>query len=244
MTIALVIPCFNEEPRLPRTLEHIESFMRGTPGLIPQIIIVDDGSTDRTSEIVESWRGRLPIEIARLPRNSGKGAALRAGVPLAKQDAVLLYDADAATPITELPRFCSALGDGADIVIGSRLRDGPGHTVRMQPHRRLIGRLYFWLTAPLIPGVHDAACGCKLLRRETARELFAAQHINRFAYDIEILSMAIARGKKVVEVPVSWTAVPISKVRLLRDGPEMFMRVLQLYGSRVWWWITSRGGNQ
>jgi dolichyl-phosphate beta-glucosyltransferase len=228
MNLTIILPCFNEESRLPHTLEHIYGYLRKHKVDAAEVFVVDDGSTDRTVQVARSWSDRLPIRVLQHQKNRGKGAALRTGVLDAKGDYVLLYDADGATPIEEVEKLFTAMKKtGANIAIGSRVI--AGSHVAMKWHRRLIGRVYYWLTAPLIPGIRDAACGCKLLERSVAQDLFTRQKFNRFAYDPEILSMAITSGYAIAEVSVQWKAVPVSKVRLIRDGTEMFWRVLELY---------------
>lgn len=153
---------------------------------------------------------------------------------IASAELILLYDADGATPIEEVLRLFKALSSqNADIAIGSRVLRGAHSEVQMTWHRRLIGRLYHILTAPLIPGIADAACGCKLFKAEIAKKLFSLQTINRYAYDIEILSLAHVRGHRIVEVPVYWRHIPVSKVRIFRDGFEMLWRVLGLYVRKI-----------
>jgi len=232
-TVSIVIPAFDEEPRLGRTLQSIKDAVRGGrlgDITIDRIIVADDGSADRTSDIARSWSDRLPMDIVRLPKNRGKGAATRAGIECATGDYALIYDADGATPIEELPRFLDALrAENASIAIGSRVHGRSDMPVEMSAHRRIIGRLYHALCAGLHPGIADAACGCKLFTLPVAKDIFTRQHIDRFAYDIEILTIAIARGYRIAQVPVRWRAIPKSKVRLIRDGLQMFGSVFSLY---------------
>ena len=163
------------------------------------------------------------------------GAALRVGVKAASGDIVLLYDADGAAPIEEVKKLIQAMQkDKADIAIGSRVLKDPQTGTRsilsMPWHRRLIGRLYYLLSAPLVPGIIDRSCGCKLFRRSVAQHLFSLQTVDRYGYDVEILSLAAKHKYRIAEVPVAWTAVPGSKVRLLRDGFEMLVSLFRLYG--------------
>lgn len=238
MRISVVVPCFNEAPRLPKTFREISEFSEKNNGkscVIAEIIVVDDGSTDATVQVAHEWAISLPIRIIRHERNFGKGRALRTGVMQSIGDCVLLFDADSATSISELPKFCDAMrAQGSDIVIGCRVpRHAANVTVRMSFYRKMIGRAYHTVTMLLIPGIADAACGFKLLRTQRAKELFAAQQIERFAYDIEILAAALYRQWKILEIPVNWNAVPISKVHVVRDGIEMLARIMQLYAWRI-----------
>lgn len=230
MTLSIIIPAYNETPRLPQTLAAIQGFFSlSQPGIeLKEILVVDDGSSDGTPELAESWTNKLPVRVLRLPHNRGKGAAVREGMLAGTGDLLLMYDADGATPIDEITALHDAMfRDKADIVIGSRV--DPSTSVSMQSYRRVIGRFYHALCAGLHPGIRDAACGCKLFTRAAARDLFTRQTIDRFAFDIEVLSLALQRGYRVAEVPVRWTAVEKSKVRLFKDGPQMFKCVLVLY---------------
>jgi len=235
MNISVIIPCYNEEDRLSPTLGKIAAFHQQYPDLLKEIIIVDDGSIDATLHMAEKWKHVLPLCIFSNEQNRGKGAALRTGVQAASGDYTLLFDADSATSIEELMKFTAELTrSSANILIGCRVpKNAVGVTVKMAPYRRFIGRVYHAMTIPLIPGIRDAACGFKLLETKKAKELFATQRINRFAYDIEILAAALHRNWRVVEVPVNWSAVPISKVNIIRDGIEMFLRVFQIYTWKI-----------
>ncbi len=194
-----------------------------------QVIIADDGSSDNTVNIAESWNGKLPIQIVKLIKNHGKGAAVRAGVADIRTDLVLVYDADGATPIKEVNKLLKAIERGADIAIGSRVMDHEKSLVTMGWHRRVIGRVYHLLCAALVPGIRDTACGCKLFRSDVAKRLFSLQRIDRFAFDVEVLALAIRLKYSITEIPLLWTAVPQSKVRLIRDGLEMFWCLIMLY---------------
>lgn len=235
--LSIIIPAFNEEARLPRTLESIRAYFAATgePHLeLGEILVIDDGSGDATSAVVEHWRESLPIRAIRLTRNRGKGASCRRGVSEAAGDLILLYDADGATPIEEVPRLAELLREGrADIAIGSRVR-GHSADVVMSFHRRLIGRIYHALCSGLCPGIEDAACGCKLFTAPVAKRIFSVQRINRFAFDVEILSLAQRYRYRIAEVPVHWTAVPGSKVNLVMDSVQMTLSVLGLYWRRLW----------
>lgn len=228
MRVSFVIPAWNEEKRLPATLEMIRKY-KGTFA-VHEVIVVDDGSADCTSAIAESWKDRLPVTVIRLAKNRGKGAALRAGVLKASGEYVLLYDADGATRPTELDDFARIIHEKhPDIIIGSRLQTKEGKQVIMSWYRRLVGRTYHALCWSLIPGIVDAACGFKLLKKEIAHDLFSRQQIDRFAYDIEILHLAMKSHYSIVETPVEWTAVPGSKVNLVQDSLQMLWSVLGLY---------------
>jgi dolichyl-phosphate beta-glucosyltransferase len=236
MRLSIVIPAYNEQPRLPHTLDLLQRFFASpaSAGLtLHEVIVADDGSADATAEIARSYAPALPMRVVRLPQNRGKGAASRAGMLMAEGEYALLYDADAATPIEEIVKFKKVVDEqGVPIVIGSRLGE-EGVKVEMTLRRRLIGRAYHALCAPLVPGLRDTACGCKLFRIDVARKLFSLQTIDRFAFDVEVLSIAHALRYPVAEVPVRWHAVPESKVHVVRDSIQMFFCVCGLYLRRL-----------
>jgi dolichyl-phosphate beta-glucosyltransferase len=239
MRLSIIIPAYNEERRLPSTLAQLESFFFGrnvaaAKVVLTEVIVVDDGSSDGTSEVSQSWNGRLPVHGIRLTRNQGKGAAARTGMLAASGDCCLLYDADAATPPTEIAMLARTMHQRqADVVIGSRVLGARENLVSMQWHRRLIGRIYKTVCTALVPGIEDMACGAKLFTREAAHDLFSRQKIDRFAFDIEVLSLAQRLGYSVVEMPVRWEAVPGSKVNLVFDSLNMLWCVLKLYGGHM-----------
>jgi len=238
MRLSIIIPAYNEEQRLPSTLAQLESFFCGRAAAakvaLAEVIVVDDGSRDGTSEVSRSWNGRLPVRGIRLEQNQGKGAAARTGMLAASGDCCLLYDADAATPPAEIAMLIRTMQQRqADIVIGSRVLGARENLVSMQWHRRLIGRIYKTVCTALVPGIEDMACGAKLFTREAARDLFSRQKIDRFAFDIEVLSLAQRLGYSVVEMPVRWDAVPGSKVNLVFDSLNMLWCVLKLYAGHM-----------
>ncbi len=236
-TLSIVIPAFNEEPRLGKTLTGIRQAFLGkllSDIQLTQIIVADDGSRDGTVQVAESFASSLPIIVISLAKNQGKGAAVRAGMKQITGDFALIYDADGAAPIEQLPKLFTAMTDQhADIAIGSRVLGRSQGIVTMRWYRRFIGRTYHALCSFLVPGIYDTACGCKLFKHEAAMTLFRLQTIDRFSFDVEVLAMALRRGYKIAEVPLQWAAIPESKVRLIRDGLQMFWSLLMLYGRRM-----------
>ncbi|HLL24442.1 MAG TPA: dolichyl-phosphate beta-glucosyltransferase [Kofleriaceae bacterium] len=219
--LSIVVPAYNEAARLGPSLDRIRSAIAGRD---VELIVVDDGSTDATAEIASAAGAHL----VQLPRNRGKGAAVRTGVLAARGDRILICDADLSTPIEELARLEAAVDAGADIAIGSR-RVAP--TIeREQPWARRILGAGFRVAARWLVGVteRDPMCGFKLFKRAAARDLFARCHIDRFAFDVEVLSLARRRWQ-VVEVPVRWQHVSGSKVSLGRDGLRSARDVVVLF---------------
>ncbi len=224
---SVVIPAFNEVSRLPRYLDAVVAYFEGR-GEPYEVIVVDDGSTDGTPEVVEA-RHDPSVRVLRLGRNSGKGAAVRAGM-LAAQGAFRLFtDADGATPIAELKRLEPALAAGADVAIGSRVLVDPGVSVAARPHRVAAGRVFNWLVARLgVRAVADSQCGFKAFTRAAAERLFGRLRTRGFGFDVELLLEAQAAGYRIVEVPVNWADQPGSKVTVLRHGPGMVWQIVKV----------------
>jgi len=227
-TISVLIPAYNEEKRLPKTLGLWQEFMshnKNLPFIINEIIIVDDGSRDKTVQSTELFIG-LPIKIIRIMPNKGKGNAVRQGIKNAKGDFIFIYDADAAV----LPEALNALfaeSKTSDVIIGSRT--SLDSKTKMSFFRRFVGFCFHIFCYPLLPKIKDASCGAKLLKKTAAQKIFSKQKIDRFAFDIEMLWLAKKMNFKIKEIGIIWQEIPGSKVNVLRDAPEMFFSVLGLY---------------
>jgi len=217
MKVSLVIPAYNEEKRLPETLARIGEFLRSEGETDWEILVVDDGSTDRTSTAARQADAGLPapVDVIVFERNRGKGAAVREGVRRSRGESVLLSDADLSTPIEESRRLFAA---GVPIAIGSRAIDEATVRLRQDWYRRALGKLFNRVVRTLsVQGIRDTQCGFKLFDGRIARELFAQARIDRFAYDVEILALAQARRIRIAEVPVLWFNSPETKVSVVRD---------------------------
>ena len=223
---SVVIPAFNEAARLPRYLDEVMSYL-GTRGEPWEVIVVDDGSTDATPEEVRAASARSShVKLLQQRVNSGKGAAVCAGMLAARGAYRLFADADGATPIAELKRLEGALSAGADVAIGSRAIAAAGVVVRARPHRVLAGRVFNALVERLgLAGIHDSQCGFKAFTAAAADDLFPRLTTAGFGFDVELLMRARARGWRVAEVPVSWEDQPASKVGVLTDGPRMLWQI-------------------
>ncbi|MFH0853265.1 MAG: dolichyl-phosphate beta-glucosyltransferase [bacterium] len=209
--LSVVIPAFNEEQRLPSTLKIILKYLRQTSFGAFEIVVVNDGSTDRTSEIAKS--AGPEVRIIDLPRpKGGKGRAVKAGVLASQGEWILLSDSDLSTPIETLERFWTLRQD-YDIIIGSRALPDSIIVKRQNRIKVGLGRLGNKLTQWLVvPGMKDTQCGFKLYRRR-CHFLFQKQKIIGWGFDFEILYLARKYGFRMIEVPVRWTNDQASKVR-------------------------------
>jgi dolichyl-phosphate beta-glucosyltransferase len=229
IALSVVIPAYNEAKRLPATLESLRAFL-DRDGRPSEVIVVDDGSTDGTSDVVRSMeRADERIRLIRLPQNRGKGYAVRTGVVNAAGRLVLFADADGATPFEELLRLEGHLTGVSPIVIGSRAMRDRATKVEARIYRRVAGRIFHAVVRLYaIRGFTDTQCGFKLFTSEAAHDLFSRMRMAGYSFDVEVLLMATRSGYQVAEVPVNWTHQPGSKVRVVRDGLRMAFDVMRI----------------
>lgn len=228
MDLSVVIPCFNEERRLPPTLEAIRGYFR-LHQVRGELVLVDDGSRDGTLSFMRAQAAReADVRVVAVHPNRGKGRAVAEGVSVATGEQILVCDADLSTPIEELARLQAALARGADVAIGSRA--APGAREVDQPlHRQLMGKTFNRLVQTLLlPGFHDTQCGFKLFRGEMAHRVFAGLVTEGFAFDVEVLVRALDAGCTVEEVPVRWFNSGTSTVTPLRASASMLRDLLRL----------------
>jgi glycosyltransferase involved in cell wall biosynthesis len=237
--LTILIPAYDEEARLPGTLRTVGDYLAGRPDLDAEILVVDDGSLDRTAAVArEADLGTIPLRVIGYAPNRGKGYAVRHGILATEAGRVLVNDADQSTPMEMLPRLEEVMvRDRLDLVMGSRALAGSQIEIAQSWIRRTMGQTFNliirWLTG--LP-FHDTQCGFKLLRMETMRPVVEALQVARFAWDVEMCFLACRCGLRVAEVPVVWRNSPRSKVSLFQDPLEMLLRVASL--RRRW----SRGG--
>jgi dolichyl-phosphate beta-glucosyltransferase len=224
--LSIVVPAFDEARRIGRTLDRLSEFAAALPGGA-EIVVVDDGSRDATAEEVARRAGPA-LRLVRLDENRGKGAALRAGVAATTGSEVLLCDADLSTPIEEYGRLRPHLGE-AHLVLGSRAVAGSTIALRQPWHRELMGKIFNRLVRlGVVGGYRDTQCGFKLIAGGVARELFAAMVVDRFAFDVELLSLALRRGYVAREVGVTWRDSRESRVHPLRDSIRMLLDLARI----------------
>ena len=223
--LSIVIPSFNEERRLPATLEKVSAYIQNGRGSA-EVIIVDDGSVDRTAVVAESFRARIPrLRVLANGVNRGKGYSVRRGSLEATGNIVLFTDADLSAPIEEADKLLIALRNN-DVAIGSRAMDRSLIEVHESRFREFAGIVFNWIVRITLrlPFV-DTQCGFKAFRREPCRIIFEQQTIERFGFDPELLYLARHHQLSIVEIPVRWAHSPATKVNMMRDSLLMFLDV-------------------
>jgi len=230
LTLSIVIPAYNEERRLPSTLDLIFAWLDAASRRDAEVLVVDDGSTDATAAVVESRAAAEPrLRLLRNPGNRGKGYAVRHGMLEAQGDWILCSDADLSTPIEELSKLLAAAEEkGAAIAIGSRALDRSLIGVHQSQWREMSG-IVFNRMMRLATGLPfaDTQCGFKLFRSDAARRIFALQRLDGFSFDVEDLFVARTLGIPAIEVPVRWNNVEGTKVSLLQ-GVASFLDLLRI----------------
>ena len=225
--LSIVIPAHNEETRLPGTLEQVFRFLAGQD-FPADVIVVENGSNDRTYEIAREFTERHPA--LRVIQNDwrGKGLAVQRGVKEAKGEYVFLCDADLSMPIEEIGKFLPPQLLNADIAIASR--EAHGAVRYNEPYyRHFTGRVFNTLIRWLVlPKLQDTQCGFKCIRAETARDIFRYQTLTGWAFDVELLFIARRHGYSVVEIPIHWYFNADSKISVLRDSLRMFLDLLAI----------------
>jgi glycosyltransferase involved in cell wall biosynthesis len=227
VSLSVVIPAYNEERRLGATLDRVCRFLSGQPWQW-EVRVVDDGSHDGTAAIAETTGTREPrVRVQREPHR-GKGGAVKAGLLAADGQYRFICDADLSMPIAELQRFLPPALTGFDVAIGSR--EGVAARRIGEPiHRHLMGRLFNvgvrWLT---LPGIQDSQCGFKMFTADAVRAIFPQVTVDGWAFDVEVLTIARARGLRVVEVPIEWHYRRESQINMVRDGFAMLREVLRI----------------
>jgi len=225
--LSIVIPAYNEEARLGPSLRQVVDYLAARR-LSSEILVVDDGSSDRTADVAASFAAE-GVRLLRHASNRGKGAAVRTGVEATTGGRVLISDADLSTPIEELENLEPHLA-GADLVLGSRALQRGARLAQRQPlYRELMGKTFNLIIRLLgVHGIYDTQCGFKLLRGDVARALFADMTLEGFAYDVELVLAARRAGYRVVEVGVAWSNSPASTVDPVRSSLAMLRDVLKL----------------
>ncbi len=228
-SISIIIPAYNEEKRLPNTLDKINEFINEN-NLKTEIIVVNDCSIDKTADIVKNYMSKNDkIRLINNEKNMGKGFCINRGFSEAKNDIVLFSDADLSTPIEFLIPFIKNHEMGYDIVIASRAIKGAEKKVKQPFIRDIMGKI-FNLLVKIILGlnINDTQCGFKSFKNKVAKAIFAKQTIFDFGFDPEILYIAQKKGYKIKEYPVDWYNSEGTKVKAIKDSFKMLIALFKI----------------
>lgn len=223
---SIVIPAFNESARILATLQSIVSCIR-QHGWSAEVVVVDDGSRDNTADVVRAFAATAPeVRLLQNPGNRGKGYSVRSGLLQSFGEVVMFTDADLSAPIEEAEGLFAAIAAGADIAIGSRWLERGRQTHRQPLYRQFFGRCFNAVTRAVMNlPFADTQCGFKAFTRAAAQTVFQLQTIERWGFDPEILFIAIKRGYRITEVPVSWAHDERTRISYLKDGLKMLQEI-------------------
>lgn len=225
--LSIIIPALNEELRLPPCLQKIDQFLQTQP-YEAEVIVVENGSTDRTAEIARAFMATHPyLQLITLAER-GKGRALKAGMLAATGDYRFICDVDLSMPIEEIVKFLPPAADGCDISIATR--EGKGARRIGEPeYRHLMGRINnLIIKIAALPDFEDTQCGFKMFTGEVAQDLFSVQRMNGIGYDVELLFVAKKRGYKIREVPITWYFDADSRMRLVQDSLNILREIWEI----------------
>ncbi|MEE2700954.1 MAG: dolichyl-phosphate beta-glucosyltransferase [Chloroflexota bacterium] len=223
--LSIIIPAYNEAVRILPTLHQVTEYL-AKQQYSWEVIVADDGSTDKTGDLVSTFiREVAGVTLLSLPHR-GKGGAVRAGMLQAQGEYRFLCDADLSMPIEQIERFLPPQLEGFEIALGSREVFG-ARRIDEPSRRHIMGRIFNWLVRALaVRGIGDTQCGFKCFQREAVEVLFSRQETNGFAFDIEVLFLAQKMEMRLVEVPIDWYHMSQSKVRPMRDAFAMTKDIL------------------
>ena len=225
--LSLILPAYNEEKRLDECMEKVAGFIASRSDPI-EVILVENGSKDRTYEIACGYAERYPWLKVLQEKKPGKGNAVRRGMLEARGKYRMFADVDFSMPISEVDHFIPPTLNDYQVAIGSREVKG---AVRYNepPRRHFTGRVFNLIVRILaVPGIHDTKCGFKSFSAEAAEKLFRLQRIDGWAFDAEVLFIAQHLGYQIIEVPVQWYYDGNSKINVIRDSLKMFRELLQI----------------
>jgi dolichyl-phosphate beta-glucosyltransferase len=225
--LSIVVPAYNEETRLPGSLQAIADFVAHKPYPV-EVLVVDNNSRDLTGEIIEEFAGRFSFVRGLFESTQGKGAAVRTGMLAARGNYRFICDADLSMRIEEIDKFLPPRLEGYDIAIASR--EAPGAVRYEEPwYRHLMGRVFNTIVRLFaVPDLQDTQCGFKMFRAEVAENLFPLQTMNGWSFDVEILYAAQRWGYNIVEVPIHWYYRSNTRIHPFRDSIDMFTEVFKI----------------
>lgn len=228
--LSIIIPAYNEEALIVSTLEGLQTYLSTRPEQY-EIIVIDDGSQDKTTELIEQWQLCNQVELRLLvnAQNMGKGFSIQRGVLESRGQFIIFIDADLPYELQAIDEFLKALREGCDLAVGSRVL--PGSQVKGVPVLRYVsGQIFSWMVqAVLFKGLPDTQCGFKSFRAGAAKEIFRRLTIGGFGFDVEMLY--IARKLKLAVRPVAVRMIDHrhrSRVRLIIDSFKMFANLFMV----------------
>ena len=229
--LSVIIPAFNEEQRLPNTLEQVLAYLRDQP-YRSEILVIENASQDNTYQVAKEFAqshttANLPIQVIREPQR-GKGNAVKRGIYAASGAYLFMCDADLSMPVTEINRFFPPELEGFDISIASR--EASGAVRYNEPaYRHFVGRIFNTLIRVLaLPELNDTQCGFKCFKAAIAEDLFRDLNITGWSFDVEILYLAQRRGYRIVEIPIPWYYNPDSHISVVKDSFQMAIDIFKI----------------
>ncbi len=227
--LSVVIPAYDEEIRLRTSLPVLRDYLRNQDYLW-EVIVVDDGSSDRTSKIpMEIFSESETVRVLENPGNRGKGYSVKQGLLAANGELILVTDADFSTPIEEFEKLRACLKEGWDVAIGSRSLKDSDVQISQPWYREGMGRIFnVFVQMMVLRGFIDTQCGFKCFNRDKAVPVFSKMSLDGFCFDVELLFIAKKLGLKIKEVPVLWKDVAQSRVNILSEPVRMFLDLLRI----------------
>ena len=225
--LSIIIPAYNEEARLPETLEQVAQFIKAQT-FTSEVLIIENGSLDRTWQVAQEFANQHSQFCVIREAQRGKGLAVKTGMLQARGEFRFMCDADLSMPIEELSKFLPPAQTRFDIAIASR--EAAGSVRYHEPlHRHLGGRVINTIIRwALLPGLQDTQCGFKCFQASTAEDLFRSQSMTGWSFDIELLYIARRRGYRILEIPINWYYNPESKLNIFRDALKMMADIWKI----------------
>ncbi len=228
--LSLVIPAYNEEDIIGETIDEVVEYLDDR-GIGYEVIVVSDGSKDRTAEVVlERAKKHRRLRLIGNDTNSGKGFSVRQGCLAARGEVVVFTDADLSYPISEVEKPLELITSGkADVAIGSRTARGAMIQAYIPPLRRLMSKVFnLFVRIIAIKGIYDTQCGFKAFSGEAAHAIFSRQTMTGFSFDVEVIYIARKLGYRVVEFPIHWARSSESSVNPVTDSAKMFLDIIRI----------------
>lgn len=225
--LSIIIPAYNEEGRLPSTLQQIEDYLK-SQDFSSEVLVIENGSQDKTFDVAQDFAKNHKDFSVQRTADRGKGLAVRKGMMAAKGEYRMMLDADLSMPVGQISRFLPPAQPEADVVIASR--EAPGAVRYNEPGYRHIGGrvINTMIRVMALPGLQDTQCGFKCFRAKAAEDLFSIQTIMGWAFDVEILYIARLRGYSIVELPIPWYFREQSRLRPVYDALHIFFDLLRI----------------